>query len=141
MTETLSVLDHLDAVEAILKTAGFDVYLIDVDVKIPAYPYVVLWAPRIVPDGVTLCGARTVIDTSLMVTVAADSARNVLVAQSKCRTILDGARLTVPGRMVEPLVLIGGQGAVPDRDVVVPGTGRHPVFAVDEWRLVSTPTS
>lgn len=141
MTATPSVLDHLEAVEAILKTAGFDVYLIDVTAKIPAYPYVVLWGPATVPIGVTLCGAREIVDTSLMVTVAADSARNVLVAQAKCRAVLGGARLTVPGRVVAPLVLIDGQGATPDRDVVVPGTGRHPVFAVDEWRLVSTPTS
>lgn len=135
------VLAHVDAVSAVLREAGFRVHLVEVSEANPVFPYVVVWTRQFVPESVSLGDERSVLESSVMVTMTADTVRNALTLQGKVRDVLDGARLSVPGRAVEPLRLNYEVPCATDKDVTLPGTGRHPAFCVDSWRIISVKDS
>lgn len=137
---------HIDAIKAMFAPYGKDVYFADA-VKYDAqgnvvpltYPYVLLWSGtgRLISDEVD--GAQDDLNDILGVTTVAASADAVLVATARVRSYLLGKQPVVEGRYVQPLRLIDAQQVTPDRDVTVPGTNRHPSFAVDLYRLISEP--
>ena len=47
---------------------------------------------------------------------------------------------TIPGRTCFPLRLEGAQAVAVDRNVTLTDSRTHPAYAVDEWRVTSTPT-
>ena len=48
---------------------------------------------------------------------------------------------TVSGRSCWPLRVEASQTIREDRDVTIPGTATHPLYAVDVYRLMSVPSS
>lgn len=142
MTKRAKTLSHLDAVADILTDAGIKVHIAearhDTGGPVPL-PYVVLWTRAWTPESVAISCAREVIETSLMTTVVSDTGRNALVARERVRDLLDGVRLSVPGRVVEPLRVDLSSEVMVDTDMTLPGTRTHPAYVVDQWRLVSVP--
>ena len=128
------------ALASVLRSAGFPVHVGDVAEKDPAMPYVMVQAPTGLPVSVAVCGAQVESDDDVQVTVVDDSPLNCLRSVSVVRRALDGVVLEAPGRTCFPLKLRGSQPVLVDRDVTLVGSGRHPAYAVDVWRLASTPT-
>jgi hypothetical protein len=134
----VDMLDHLDAVRVLLAHTGFDVHLVDVP-QTPTYPYVLLWCSPGLLVAETLDGAQTLLDDQLGVTTVADTAEGAFAAAKRVRDALNGRAPDVPGRHTERLELRDARPVAPDRDVTIEATGRHPAFAVDLYRLASSP--
>ena len=132
---------HIDAIKALIPTA-YKVYFVDVP-EAPVYPYVLLWTSAGSPGvEANLCGANADIDAVVGVTHVATSPDGVLAATSKTRAALQPngriKSLAVAGRAAW-LKRYDAQAVQVDRDVTLPAPNRHPAFAVDLYRLTSTP--
>lgn len=131
---------EIDAVKALLSPRT--VYFVDVPAT-PTYPYVLLWtsagSPSLDQD---VTGSFGDTDDMLGVTVAAATPEAALAASASARAALfpgDLPRvLTVTGRSAT-LTLTDSRPVAVDTDVTLTATGRHPAFAVDVCRLISTP--
>lgn len=137
---------HIDAIKAMLAPYGKDVYFADAvkydnegKVLPLTYPYVLLWSGtgRMTSD--ELDGVQDDLNDILGVTTVAASADATLVAALRVRSYLLGKQPVVEGRYVQPLRLFDSQQVTPDREVTIPGTNRHPAFAVDLYPLISEP--
>lgn len=138
MTTTVDMLDHIDAVRALLAPAGLDVHFVDVPQK-PAYPYVLLWCPPGNVLALTLDGIRSALDEDLGVTVADLTPEGVLVNVRNVRALLDDTQPAVAGRVCELHLTPRSQPVTVDRTVELEQSGQHPAYAVDLYRLTSTP--
>ena len=132
--------EHYDAVSALLP-AGLTVYRGNVP-KEPAYPYVVLWGDLGEessggPDGDSLQDVPDVLSLRPRVTYAGLTFDSVLIVARNVRAALNRRTPVVvgwsPGRLRQaPLMDVQA-----DTSVTLTN-GLHPVFAVDEFALVST---
>lgn len=140
MVKALPVMaDHVQALRGLLEGNGWSVYVGDVDAKNPPMPYALIQAVTGVGGDVNVAQDRVEVAEDVNVTVVDDSASNCLRSTSECRAVLNGAVLTVAGRRCFPMRLTAAQPVAVDRDVTLTGTDRHPCYAVDSWRLSSTP--
>lgn len=132
---------HIGTIKALIP-APYVPYFVDVP-DAPTYPYVLLWTSAGAPGLETsLCGTNRDLDAVLGVTHVATSPEGALIATERVRGALqpggDILRLNVPGRAAW-LKRFDSRDVQVDRDVTLPASNRHPAFAVDLYRLTSTP--
>ncbi|WP_136314316.1 DUF3168 domain-containing protein [Actinomyces procaprae] len=131
--------DHIVAVEQILQAAGCRVHIGDVQEREPPLPYVMLQASPGRPVDVDVAQRQVELDETLQVTVVSSTPLNCLRDLADVRETLNGAELQVPGRRCFPLRLTGSVPVTVDREVTRADTRMPPAYAVDSWRLASTP--
>lgn len=131
--------EHYDAVKSLLpSTVRVHMWSVPAD---PVYPYVVLWGDLGEessggPDGDTLADRADVLSLRVRATYVGLNGDSMLIMARNVRAALNRKTPNVPGWHPGPLrqfVLMDGQV---DRDVTLTGGG-NPVFAVDEFALVS----
>ena len=107
---------------------------------VDSYPYFLLWStpgsddvePSLVDGGAW--------SDLIGVTTADTTAGNVLTTVAQARDLLDGLRLTIPGRHAVLHLQRGlGQPVTVDRSITIPTTNTHPCFQVDRYLLISQP--
>lgn len=132
--------EHFDAVQALLP-GTMTVYRGSVP-DTPSYPYIVLWGDlgdesSGGPDGGSLRDDLSVISLRFRATYAGLTFDSVLIMCRNVRAVLSGKIPTVAGRVTGPLRQSALMDVQVDRDVTITGSGAHPLFAVDEFALVS----
>lgn len=131
--------EHYDAVKALLPPT-VRVHMWSVPAA-PVYPYVVLWGDLGEessggPDGDSLRDVPNVLSLRIRATYVALEGDSLLIVARNARAALSRKTPTVTGWRTNPLrqaVLMDGQV---DTDVTLTG-GVHPIYAVDEFALIS----
>ena len=132
--------EHYDAVKALLP-GTVRVYMWNVPDS-PSYPYVVLWGDlgdesSGGPDGDSLEDVPDVLSLRVRATYAGLTGDSVLIHCRNVRAALNRKRPAVAGWHTSELRQTSLMDVQVDRDVTITGTGAHPLFAVDEFTLVS----
>lgn len=127
----------IDAIIALLKTAGYTAYWVDVPAK-PSYPYVLLWGPSW-GTGEQSLSADDSLEVHVYATCVAVTPANALDVSKYVRKALHGSMPAAVGRTAEMRYVRSEVSGV-DREVTLPDTGQHPGYAVDTYLLVSDPT-
>lgn len=130
--------DHYDALEALIP-AGLSVFRGSAPDK-PGegdYPYVVLGGTGGTFTGESYAGDVDSLDLRFKLTYAGLSFDSVLSAISMVRAVLVGRKLVVPGWSAGMLRHESLLDITTDFDVTVPETSSHPLFAVDEFTVLS----
>jgi len=132
--------EHYDAVQALMP-AGLTVYRGSVP-GTPTYPYAVLWGDLGEessggPDGDSLQDVPDVLSLRPRVTYAGLTFDSVLIVARNVRAALNRQTPVVAGWRTGKLRQSPLMDAQTDTSVTLTG-GSHPVFAVDEFALVST---
>lgn len=139
--------EHYDAVKALIP-ATVRVYMWNVEPqKLPdgtmepiKYPYVCLWGDlgdesSGGPDGDTLADETDVLSLRIRATYAGLSGDSVLIVARNVRAALNRKTPIVSGWRTNPLRQSPLMDVQVDRDVTIDGA--HPLFAVDEFALIS----
>ena len=131
--------EHYDAVKALLPTS-IRVYMWNVP-NTPAYPYVVLWGDlgnesSGGPDGDSLEDVPDVLGLNVRATYAGLTGDSVLIVARNVRAALNRKTPAVTGWRCSKLRQSSLMDAQTDTSVTLTG-GAHPIFAVDEFALVS----
>ncbi|MEV7472232.1 hypothetical protein AB0N33_00780 [Pseudarthrobacter oxydans] len=131
--------EHYDAVKALLPgTVRVHMWSVPAD---PVYPYVVLWGDLGEessggPDGGTLGDVPNVLSLRVRATYVGLTGDSLLIVARNVRAALNRKTPTVagwhPGKLRQAVLM----DAQVDRDVTLTGGG-HPVYAVDEFALIS----
>jgi hypothetical protein len=132
--------EHYDAVKALLP-AGLTVYRGSVP-STPTYPYVVLWGDLGEessggPDGDSLQDVPDVLSLRPRITYAGLTFDSVLIVARNVRAALNRKTPVVAGWSPGKLRQAPLMDVQTDTSVTLTG-GANPVFAVDEFALVST---
>ena len=132
--------EHYDAVNALMP-AGLTVYRSSVP-STPTYPYVVLWGDLGEessggPDGDSLQDVPDVLSLRPRVTYAGLTFDSVLIVARNVRAALNRKTPVVAGWRPGKLRQTPLMDVQTDTSVTLTG-GANPVFAVDEFALVST---
>jgi hypothetical protein len=132
--------EHYDAVAALMP-AGLKVYRGSVPNE-PTYPYAVLWGDLGEessggPDGDSLQDVPDVLSLRPRVTYAGLTFDSVLIVARNVRAALNRRSPVVAGWRPGKLRQAPMMDAQTDTSVTLTG-GAHPVFAVDEFALVSS---
>ena len=131
--------EHYDAVKALLPST-VRVYMWTVPSS-PTYPYVVLWGDlgdesSGGPDGDALADVPDVLSLRIRATYVGLTGDSVLIMARNARAALNRKTPAVtgwhPGKLRQSVLM----DAQDDTDVTLTGGG-NPVFAVDEYALVS----
>ena len=129
--------EHYDAVAALIPPR-FKVYLFDVPAN-PSFPYVVLWGDGGLSASESLDQVPRDLTLNLRATCVGANYASCLVVLDGVRAALNRAVPVVAGRHCHEMVQEPLMGVGPDRDITLPGTSTHPVFAVDGYVLRSEP--
>lgn len=132
--------EHYDAVKALLPTT-VRVYMWNVP-DTPAYPYVVLWGDlgnesSGGPDGESLQDVPDVLALNVRATYSGLTGDSVLIVARNVRAALNRKTPVVAGWRPGKLRQSSVMDAQTDTSVTLTG-GAHPIFAVDEFALVSS---
>ena len=132
--------EHYDAVRALIP-GTVRVYAWNVP-DVPKYPYVVIWGDlgdesSGGPDGESLDDVADVLSLRVRATYAGLTGDSVLIVARNVRAALNRKTPTVTGWLTNPLRQSTLMDVQTDEDVTIPGSGTHPLFAVDEFALVS----
>jgi len=132
--------EHYAAVKALLPVTGLQVYMWSVPTS-PVFPYVCLWGDlgdesSGGPDGDSLCDAPDVLTLRVRATYAGLTGDALGIVAAKVRGALNRKTPVVPGWAPSKLRQSVLMDAQTDFDVTIPNIG-HPIFAVDEFLLVS----
>jgi len=132
--------EHYDAVRALIPSS-VRVYAWGVPAA-PTYPYVVIWGDlgdesSGGPDGDTLADSADVLSLRVRATYAGLTGDSVLIVARNVRTALNRKTPTVTGWRTNPLRQSTLMDVQVDTDVTIPGSSTHPLFAVDEFALIS----
>ena len=132
--------EHYDAVRALIP-GTVRVYPWNVP-EAPSYPYVVIWGDlgdesSGGPDGESLDDVADVLSLRVRATYAGLTGDSVLIVARNVRAALNRQTPAVTGWLTNPLRQSTLMDVQTDEDVTIPGSGTHPLFAVDEFALVS----
>lgn len=132
--------EHYDAVRALLPST-VNVYAWSVP-DAPDYPYVVIWGDlgdesSGGPDGDSLEDEQSVLSLRVRATYAGLTGDSVLIVARNVRAALNRKTPAVTGWQCNPLRQSTLMDIQVDRDVTIPGSGAHPLYAVDEFALTS----
>lgn len=131
---------HVAAIKAQLESAGRQVYVVDVpEGVVPTFPYYLIWATTGDERSDSLCNTDRYIDTEVGVTNVGLTPDSVWAVSATSRGLLQDWSPVVEGRAVHPLDRTEARAVLPDRDVTLPNTNRHPYYGVDLYRLISEP--
>jgi hypothetical protein len=131
--------EHYDAVKALLP-GTVTAYMWNVP-ESPQYPYVVLWGDlgdesSGGPDGDSLQDVPDVLSLRVRATYAGLNGDSLLIVCRNVRAALNRKTPAVAGWAPSKLRQSSLMDAQTDYDVTIPDFG-HPIFAVDEFSLVS----
>lgn len=131
--------EHYDAVRALIP-GTVRVYAWSVP-DTPAYPYVCIWGDlgnesSGGPDGDSLQDVPDVLSLNVRATYAGLTGDSVLIVARNVRAALNRKTPAVAGWSPSPLRQSSLMDVQTDTSVTLTG-GAHPVFAVDEFALVS----
>lgn len=132
--------EHYAAVRALIP-GTVNVYAWNVPDS-PAYPYVVIWGSLGSdtsggPDGESLDDVPDVLTLNVRATYAGLTGDSMLIVARNVRAALNRQAPAVTGWAPSKLRLTPLTDAQTDTSVTIPGAG-NPVFAVDEYALVSS---
>jgi hypothetical protein len=132
--------EHYDAVKALLPPT-VRVYMWNVP-DTPTYPYVVLWGDIGTessggPDGDSLQDVPDVLTLNVRATYAATNGDSLLIIVRNTRAALNRKIPVVAGWLPGELRQSSLMDAQTDTSVTLTG-GANPIFAVDEFALVSS---
>jgi hypothetical protein len=132
--------EHYDAVKALMP-AGLTVYPGTVP-EAPSHPYAVLWGDlgdesSGGPDGDSLVDSLSVLSLRPRVTYVGLTFDSVLIVARNVRAALSRKTPLVAGWRTNPLRQSTLMDVQVDQDVTITGTSAHPLFAVDEFALIS----
>lgn len=120
---------------ALSERCKYSVYLGEVTIDNPPMPYVLVGFPKAnYGDATTLDNVVSEISFLQPVTTVASTADRLLVVLDDVRTALEGYELRVGRQYCEPLVLEYCSAMLRDNQVDLPEK-RHPMYAVDMWRI------
>ncbi len=131
--------EHYDAVKALLpSTVRVHMWSVPAD---PVYPYVVLWGDLGEessggPDGDSLRDVPDILSLRIRATYVGLTGDSLLIVARNARAALSRKTPTVAGWHPNPLRQAVLMDAQTDTDVTLTGGG-HPIYAVDEFALVS----
>jgi hypothetical protein len=133
------ILEHYNAVKALLPST-VRVHMWSVPDG-AAYPYVVLWGDlgdesSGGPDGDSLEDVPDVLSLRIRATYVGLTGDSLLIIARNARKALNRKTPAVTGWRTNPLRQAVLMDAQVDRDVTLTGGG-HPIYAVDEFTLVS----
>lgn len=131
--------EHYDAVKALLPPT-VRVYMWNVP-EAPTYPYVVLWGDLGEessggPDGDSLEDVPDVLSLRMRATYVGLTGDSLLIVARNARAALNRKTPAVTGWLPSKLRQAVLMDAQTDTDVTLTGGG-HPIYAVDEFALVS----
>lgn len=145
----MSIPNPLDAVQSLITDPAVRVGQYNAPLSSPPvladFPYVVLWANLPTEfsggghDNPNLADLPESIETTLRLTYAATSGSSLYWLVNRVRPFLDRQRPSIEGYYTERLRLRSTFPMDQDRTIQLEG-GRHPVYAVDESRLVAHKT-
>jgi hypothetical protein len=129
--------EHYEAVKTLVPSK-FTVYLFDTPAN-PTFPYVVLWGDPGQYEYDSLGDTPSDLLLNIRATCVGVNYESCLIVLDGVRNALNRARPVVAGRVThamrqQPLLFVQ-----PDREVTLPGSNTHPIFAVDEYELRSEP--
>lgn len=126
----------VEAVErALRERCKYSVYLGEVTIDNPPMPYALVGFPKAnLGDAPTLDNAVSEISFLQPVTTVASTAGRLLVVLDDVRAALEGYELQAGGQHCEPLVLEYCSAMLRDNQVTLPEK-KHPMYAVDMWRI------
>jgi hypothetical protein len=132
--------EHYEAVRALIP-GTVRVYAWGVP-DAPSYPYVVIWGDlgdesSGGPDGESLDDVAGVLSLRVRATYAGLTGDSVLIVARNVRAALNRKTPTVTGWRTNPLRQSTLMDVQVDTDVTIPGSGAHPLYAVDEFALIS----
>ena len=132
--------EHYDAVRALIPST-VRVYAWSVP-DAPSYPYVVVWGDlgdesSGGPDGDSLTDSTGVLSLRVRATYVGLTGDSVLIVARNVRAALNRKTPAVSGWRTNPLRQSTLMDIQVDTDVTIPGSSTHPLFAVDEFALVS----
>lgn len=131
--------EHYDAVKALVPfTVRVHMWSVPAD---PVYPYVVLWGDLGEessggPDGDSLRDVPDVLSLRIRATYVGLTGDSLLIIARNARAALSRKTPIVAGWHPNPLRQAVLMDAQTDTDVTLTGGG-HPIYAVDEYALVS----
>lgn len=131
--------EHYDAIKALLpSTVRVHMWSVSAD---PIYPYVVLWGDLGEessggPDGDSLRDDPDVLSLRIRATYVGLTGDSLLIVAKNARAALNRKTPVVAGWHPNPLRQAVLMDAQTDTDVTLTGGG-HPIYAVDEFALVS----
>lgn len=131
--------EHYDAVKALVpSTVRVHMWSVPAD---PVYPYVVLWGDLGEessggPDGDSLRDVPDVLSIRIRATYVGLTGDSLLIVARNARAALSRKTPTVAGWQANPLRQAVLMDAQTDTDVTITGGG-HPIYAVDEYALIS----
>lgn len=105
----------------------------------PTYPYAVVYLNAGTAHEVDLTFDSDEQVYDVQVTCVGATAAAARITADRVRAALLDQTPTVTGRACWPIRLEASQTAREDRDITIPGTGTHPHYAVDVYRLASRP--
>lgn len=134
---------HVDGFLDLVRSTGWQVYYVDVPER-PTLPYVLVWSP---PGGAgsetALDAAERDYDTRFGVTMTAGTALGVVTVADRVRATLTPGGLPgtfpVPGRSGVDVRRVDSQPVQKDADHTRTDTDKPLYYAVDLYRVRSTP--
>lgn len=142
----MSIPNPLDAIQAMITDPAVRASQMNAPLSTPPvladFPYAVLWSnlPTLFSggghDNPNLADAPEALDATLRITYAATSASSLYWLVNRVRPFLDRQTPAIDGYYVERLRLRSLMSVETDRDINI-GGGLHPVYAIDESRLVA----
>lgn len=76
-----------------------------------------------------------------VVTCVAGTAAGARTMAADTTTALEGARPVAAGWLTSPVESLNAREVAEDTDVIIPGTNRHPIYAITEWRFTASRTT
>ncbi|MDQ0679082.1 hypothetical protein QFZ30_002464 [Arthrobacter pascens] len=131
--------EHYDAVKALLPgTVRVHMWSVPAD---PVYPYVVLWGDLGEessggPDGDSLRDVPDLLSLRIRATYVGLNGDSLLIIARNARAALSRKTPTITGWRASPLRQAVLMDVQTDTDVTLTGGG-HPIYAVDEFSLIS----
>lgn len=120
---------------ALRERSKYAVYLGEVTIDNPPMPYALVGFPKAdCGDATTLDNVVSEISFLQPVTTVAATADRLLTVLDDVRGALEGYELQVGRQHCEPLVLEYCSAMLRDNQVNLPGK-KHPMYAVDMWRI------
>lgn len=135
MTEPDLIQKHRNAVKTLLSAVTFTMFDGDVDSDDPlTYPYYVFISGTGIDDKTKVCGESDMTTFRFQITSVGESADAAAIVAGAVRAVVLDARPVVTGR--GSVNRIRKETEIPiraDRDITMPGSNRHPLYAVDTY--------
>lgn len=133
MTELDLVQKHATAVKTLLTALTIQDYDGAVP-DLPTFPYFVLYTDTGIDDKTKVCGESDQMTFRFQITSVGETADAARIVAGAVRAVVLDARPVVAGRAsVNRIRKETGIPVREDKDVTIPSSNRHPLFAVDTY--------